>query len=49
MHENNEGAIKLGVTKHVSRRTKLIDVKQRLVRDECEVGRVTVVYVRTED
>ena len=47
--EDNEGAIKLVVNKHASRRTKHIDVKHHLVRDACDAGNVRVVYVRTED
>ena len=49
MFEDNEGAIKLAVNKHASRKTKCIDVKHHLVRDACDAGKVRVVYVRTED
>ena len=47
--EDNEGAIKLAVNKHASRRTKQIDMKQNLVKDPCDAGNVRVVDVRTED
>ena len=47
--EDNEGAIKLAVYKHASRRTKHTDVKQHLVRDACDAGKFSVVCVRTED
>ena len=48
--EDNEGAIKLAVNKHASRRSKHIDVKHHLVRDAaCDAGKVKVVCVRTED
>ena len=44
-------AIKLAVNKHAisSRRTKHIDVEYYLGRDACHAGKVTVVYVRTEN
>ena len=32
-----EGAIKLAVNKHASRRTKYIDVKHHLVSDACDL------------
>ena len=47
--EDNEGAIKLAVNKHASRRTKHIDVKHHLVRDVSDAGKVRIVYVRTAD
>ena len=47
--EDNEGAIKLAVNIHASRRAKHIDMKQHLVRDACDAGKVRVVYARTED
>ena len=47
--EDNEELIKLAENKHVSRRTKHIDVKHHRVRDACDAGKVRVVYVRTED
>ncbi|CAN0448770.1 unnamed protein product, partial [Ascophyllum nodosum] len=47
--EDNEGAIKLALNKHASRRTKHNGVKHHLVRDACDVGKVRGVYVGTED
>ena len=44
-----QGAIKLAVNKHASRKTKHIDVEHHLVRDACDTGKVRVVNVRTED
>ena len=38
--EDNEGAIKLTVTKHASRRTKHIDVKYHLLRGECAIQKI---------
>ena len=47
--EDNEGATKLVTNKHVSRRTKHIDVKHHLVRDASDARKVGVAYVRPED
>ena len=47
--ENNEGTVKLALNKNASRRTKHIDVKHHLVRDACDAGKVTLVYISTED
>ena len=47
--ENNEGTVKLALNKNASRRTKHIDVKHHLVRDACDAGKVTLVYIRTDD
>ena len=47
--EDNEGAIKLAINKHPSRRTKHIDVKHHLVRDASNARKVRVAYVRSED
>ena len=47
--EDNEGAIKLAINKHASRRTKHIDVKHHLVRDSSDARKVKVAYVRSED
>ena len=47
--EDNEGAIKLAVNKHASRRTKHIDAKRHTVRDTYIAGKVRIVYVRMED
>ena len=47
--EDNEGAIKLVVNNHASRRTKHADAKHHLVRDAYGAGKVRVVYVRTKD
>ena len=46
--DDNEGAIKLAMNKHASRRIKNIDGKHHLVRDACDVGKVRVFHVRTE-
>ena len=47
--EDNEGAIKIVVNKHGSRRTKHTDVKYHLVRDACHARKIRVMDVRTED
>ena len=47
--EHNEGAIKLAVNKHASRRTKHIDVKYHLVRDAGDTGKAKVVAVVVDD
>ena len=47
--EDNEGAIKLAINKHASRRTKHIDVKHHLKRDASDARKVRVAYVRSED
>ena len=36
--EENEGAVKLAVNNHTSRRTKQIHVKHHLMRDACDGG-----------
>ena len=48
--EDNEGAIKLAINKHASRRTKYIDVKHHLVRDvpDARKVRVYVACVRSK-
>ncbi|CAM9286669.1 unnamed protein product, partial [Ascophyllum nodosum] len=46
---DNEGAIKLAINKHASRRTKHIDVKHYLVRDASDARKVRVAYVRSKD
>ena len=47
--EDNEGAMKLAVNKHASRRTKHINARHDLGRGACDAGKIIVVYVRTED
>ena len=47
--EDNEGAMKLAINRHASRRTKHIDARHNLGRGACDAGKIRVVYVRTED
>ena len=47
--EDNDGAIKLATNKHVSCRTKPIDVKYHLVRDASDARKVTMSYFRRDD
>ena len=47
--EDNDGAIKLAANKHVSCRTKPIDVKYHLVRDASDARKVIMSYFRRDD
>ena len=47
--EDTEGAIKLAVNKHASRRTNHINTRHDLGRGAFDAGKIRVVYARTED
>ena len=47
--EGSEGAIKLATNKHVSRRTRHIDVKHHLEREGSDARKVRVAYVKSGD
>ena len=44
--EDDEGAVKLAVHRHARRRAKYIDVKNHLIRDPCDTGRLELCKLK---